>query len=321
MQKIRLVQILWILFCVGIWFVWASLQVYFFPVILPTSSSSPISKYAGDPGGFLFFTSENIARNITAKMHVMIDQLDMKNKSAHVNLDVEFLRSLANQNSSSSAFFGFQVPNRISNAAVTVNAEKPEDYGGRNDTNWSETYSTSYLLIEFPKTRLNGHVEIVLDFTWSGLFWQRSFYGYEIVFPFSNVFPSYIHNVGLPEEAINENGKLPPDETSQALFSVAKPETSTVTNTVPNSDAMTFSTKRVWYFWDMRNKTNHTMYTSSVVTMDIDMNDRKTQYERAFAFFPLFVGIGIPTMISCGTELLRLRLKEESGDNGQESVG
>ena len=219
MQRIRLVQILWILFCVGLWFVWASLQIYFFPVIFPTSSSSPISKYAGDPGGFLFFTSEDIIKNATAKSHIMIDQLDMRNNSAHVRIDIDFLRSMAHQNTSNSAFFGLQVLNHVSDADVTINGEKPETYGTRNNNiEWSETYSTSYLIIEFPKARLYGQIRVSLDFTWSGLFWQRSFYEYEIVFPFNNAFPSYIHDVGLPEEAINENGKLLPAETARCCF-------------------------------------------------------------------------------------------------------
>lgn len=316
MKKIRLVQILWVVFCVGLGFVWASLQVYFVPVIFPTSESSPISKYAGDPGGFLFFTSEDIIKNATANFHIMIDQLDMHSNSAHVNIEIDFLRSMAHQNTSNSAFFGLQVLNPISDANVTINGEKPENYGTRNNNiQWSETHSTSYLIIEFPEARLNGQIRVALEFTWSGLFWQRSFYEYEIVFPFNNGFPSYIHQVGLPEEAINENGKLLPAETAQTLLSVAKPETSIISNTMPNSDAITFSTRRVWYFWDIRNKNNPTLYASTVITMDMETNDNKIQYEQALAFFPLFVGIGIPMMVSSATELVRLRLNEQNGAN------
>jgi hypothetical protein len=310
------VQIFWWVFlCVGVWLVSVSLLVYFFPVIFPTGTSSPISKYAGDPGGFLFFSSEDIIKNTTTRFHIMIDQLDMQNNSAHVKIDIDFLRSMAHQNTSNPAFFGLQVLNHISDANVTINGEKPENYDPRNNTQWSETYSTSYLIIEFPEARLSGQIRVALEFTWSGLFWQRSFYEYEIIFPFSNGFPSYIYQVGLPEEAINENGKLLPAETAQTLLSVAKPETSTISNTVPNADAITFSTKRVWYVWDIRNKNNPTLYASTAIIMDIEINDKKIQYEQAFAFFPLFVGIGIPMMVSSATELVRLRSNEQNGAN------
>jgi hypothetical protein len=103
-----------------------------------------------------------------------------------------------------------------------------------------------------------------------------------------------------------------PEETSQTLLSVAKPEISTISGTEPDPDSITFSSKRVWYFWDVKKNSNSTLYASTAFVVDVELNSEKNQYDLALALFPLMVGIGIPTMISSATELLRLRLKESS---------
>ena len=191
------------------------------------------------------------------------------------------------------------------------NGDIPENYGEKDNITWSERHSTSYLVIGFPKANLAGHIDVGIDFTWHGLFWQRSFYGYEIIIPFSNDVWGWIHEVGLPQEVIHEEGILHPDQTSQTLLSVAKPETSTISGTLPNPDLITFYSGRVWYLWDVQKNGNHTLYASTAVVIDTEVNDKKSQYELALALFPLMVGIGVPTMISCGIEFLKLHSKEE----------
>jgi hypothetical protein len=301
--------------CVG--FLTTAVGAYFFLQVYPASTSSPISKYAENPSGFLFLTSEDIIPS-TAKFHVMIDSLDQQNDSAHVNVEIDFLRSMANSNGANSSFFVLQVLNHISNVNVGVNGDRPENLGKKNSIIWNESYSTSYLVVEFPRANLAGHIDVIIDFTWQGLFWQRSFYAREIIVPFSNNFPTYIHDVGLPEQAIHEEGILRPDETLQTLLSVAKPDQSTISGTEPSPDSITFSTRRVWYFWDVKKDSNSTLYESTAFVIDMEVNDKKNQYDQIFAAFALMVGIGIPMIISSITELLKTRSRVRS--NGQSSA-
>lgn len=303
--------------CIGL--LTTAIGVYFFLQVYPANMSSPISKYAENPSGFMFLTSEDIIPN-TTRFHFMVDNLDQQNDSAHVNADIDFFRSMANSSSSgaNSTFFVLQALNHISNVSVVVNGERPENLGKENSIIWNESHSTSYLVVEFPTANLAGHIGVTIDFIWHGLFWQKSFYAYEIIVPFGNNFPPFINDVGLPGQTIHEEGILRPDQTLLTLLSVAKPDQSTISSTEPNPDSVTFYTKRVWYFWDVKKDSNSTLYDSTAFIIDMEVNDKKNQYDQIFAVFPLMVGIGIPTIISSSTEILKTRSHGRS--NGQSTA-
>lgn len=301
--------------CIGL--LTTAIGVYLFLQVYPANMSSPISKYAENPSGFMFLTSEDMIPN-TARFHFMVDSLDQQNDSAHVNAEIDFYRSMANGTGANSTFFVLQVLNHISNVSVVVNGERPENLGKENRIIWNESHSTSYLVVEFPTANLAGHIDVTIDFTWHGLFWQKSFYAHEIILPFSNNFPAYIHDVGLPEQTIHEEGILRPDQTLLTLLSVAKPEQSAISGTEPNPDSITFYTKRVWYFWDVKKDSNSTLYDSTAFIIDMEVSDKKNQYDQIFAAFPLMVGIGIPMIISSSTELLKTRSRMRS--NGQSTA-
>lgn len=253
-----------------------------------------------NPSGLLFFTSENVINNVSSSFDLMIDQIDYMKDKANASVDINFYCTATGN--SNSTYFILQILGNVSDLKV--------NFGGNEVQNKTVYYydlsGTSYIIAKLPKLGAS-HIELSIGFTWKDMFQQRSFSEFDLIVPFSNAFPPYIHQISwLPTEAINYDGILFLDETGRTKLSVATPWTATFSGLLPNPDAITFYTNRIWHIWDMKERINHTQYVSSVVSIGVSDDSLKTVYEQSLAYFLLLLGIGIPTVISSLIELIKL---------------
>lgn len=282
----------------------------FLTILFPSYASSPVPEFAEDPYGFLFFTSEDIIQTSTSSLLFWIDELGHQEGIVSVHIYADFVRSMAKANDGNSSFFVLQVFHNISDPSVAVNGQSPEDYGKKETVITYERSATSYLLIDIPKenfTDVGDRIRLSIDFTWKGVFWRQSFYKYNLVVSFNSAFPGYINEVGLPKEAINPTGLLIPDVTGRTSLSIIRPETVTVSETMPNPDVIGFSEGKVWYVWDVKSRSNRDRYVSTAVSIDFEVDSLKMTYESSWAYFALCLGIGVPLIISSSIEYLKFR--------------
>jgi hypothetical protein len=308
--------VLAVIFGTGLLLTLGSLAYYYVPVISQSYVVSPTSEYSENPQGFLFFTSEDIVPNATSSFDLLIDELNYQQRSAHVKIWVDFF--ISDSRHGNSTFFVLQVFGNVSNLSITLNGNVPVNYGKKEAILNYDRGATSYVLVEIPSENVTGHVQAQVDFVWRDIFWRRSFYTYEVIVPFNTAFPNFIHDVGLPREAINDSGKLLPDFTSRTLLSVAKPEMAAFSGTMPNPDRVTFYSGKVWYLWDIKAGSDYSKYVSTAVTLDLEIEQFKKEYEQSYAFFALLMGIGLPLVISSVVELLKLSCSRQSEGNSEE---
>jgi hypothetical protein len=57
----------------------------------------------------------------------------------------------------------------------------------------------------------------------------------------------------------------------------------------------------------MKQRSNHHEYVSTAISIGEEVDDLKREYELSLSYFTLLLGIGIPTIISSSSELLRFR--------------
>lgn len=158
--------------------------------------------------------------------------------------------------------------------------------------------STSYLLTGVKRNKVQGSVDVRLKFLWRNVFWRRSFYEFSLVVPFNFNQEGSITDVGLPQEALNVNGILTPDSTDRTTLSIARPEGVFLSNALPNPDTMTFATGRVWYTWDIAKRSDPRRYSGTAISLDLEVNALRKEYSDSSANFYLYLGIGIPFIIS-----------------------
>jgi len=276
--------------------------------------SSPVPGYAEDPYAFLFFTSEDIVQDEESVLLFSFDQVEPGKEALRVHVWADFYRSMSEVNDDNSTYFVLQVFQKISDVDVTVGGQSPKGYSGRVMMLNPPERATSYLLIDIPTKNLTrtGRITISMRFTWKGIFWRQSFYKYSLVASFNTGFPYFINEVGLPKEAINGNGMLIPDVTTRASFSIAKPEATTISEAMPNPDVVGFSEGKVWYSWDLKKRSDRLRYSSTAVSIDIELNDLKLLYDAAWASFTLALGIGLPIIISSSIEYLKIKTQNSS---------
>jgi hypothetical protein len=306
-RKIMLAIVL-LSFSIGTVFFAISMLV-FYPTIWPSYTSSPVPESAEYPYGFLFFTSEDIILASPSSLLFRIDGLNYQEGIVSVHVFADLIRSMAKTTEGNSTFFVLQVFQKISNVSITVNGHSPEDYGKKESILPYERSATSYLLIDIPKenfTDVGDRIKVSIDFTWKGVFWRQSFYKYNLVVSFNTNFPNYINEVGLPNEAINVNGLLIPDVTSRTMLSIIRPEAAVISEAMPNPDVMTFYGGKVWCVWDVKSRSDRDRYASTAVSVDVEVDELKKEYESSWAYFTLCLGIGVPLMVSSFFEGLKL---------------
>ncbi len=307
------------IFAIGLFLTILAFQCYYFPIISKTYSVSPIPQYSANPQGFLFFTSEDVIPNVTSTYTYQIDQINWQEGSAHVAIWVDFY--LKESRKGNYTFFALQLFGNVSELEVSFDGMAPELYGtGRATTIYYEPASSSYILWEIPAERVPGHNQIKINFLWKGVFWQRSHYKYALVVSFNSDFPDYLIRAGLPAEAINENGKLLADITQKTSLSIAKPEVVTISDSTPAADKITFYTGKLWYIWDIRERSDSHNYASTAVSVDLEVDSLRIEYDQAFAYFALFLGIGAPLFISSIVELLKLYASSRRVQNDESQL-
>jgi len=288
-----------------------SLIVYY-TMIRPQHVSSPITRYTEDPYSFLFFTSEDIIQNNSSSIMFWFDPILPEEEQTHVRMDVHFFRPMYEVDDENSTYFALQTFQNVSNIDVTVNGQKPNSYGGTVKNLSYSKRATSYILIDIPTQNftIGGNIFVSLEFIWDGIFWRNSFYEYTMIISFNSGFPNFIGDVGLPEEAINDNGLLLPDITKRASFSIAKTSGITISEAIPNPDNVGFSEGKTWYSWDLKKRSDRDRYASTGVTINMVVDQSKRDYDVAWANFPLYLGIGLPIMVSSIIELLKIKFSK-----------
>lgn len=309
----RIIIVTLLLFSIGFGLVLYSI-IYLFSIINPLYISSPVPQCIEAPSGFLFFTSENIIETVRSSLLFSIDELKYQEGNVHVKIFADFFCSMSNDNNSNSTFFVLQAFHNISEINVVVNGQNPEAYGKKETTITYNRSATSYLLVDIPRENVSGHIQVFIEFTWKDVFWRRSFYKYNFVVSFNSGFPNYINEVGLPKEVINGNGLLLPDVTSRTILSIVKPDRATISEAMPNPDVIGFSEGKVWYNWDIKKRSDRNLYASTAVSIDMEIDELKKKYESSWAYFTLFLGVGIPIMISSFVQFLKLYQSTNSND-------
>lgn len=294
-----------ILFLAGLVFTICAAIIYL-TQISPSYASSPVSEYSENPYGFVFFTSKNIAPNTTSSFSLLIDELVYDKGSAHIQISADFYCSMGNSEGNST-FFALHVFGNVSDLQVGVNGQ---DCGKTASIICNENKSSSYLLIEVPKIE-EGYIQVSMSFTWKNFLWRTSFYRYELAVPFNSEIPPDINEVQLPRQVKNPNGILLLDETSQARLSVAKPDIDMSIDTLPDPDLITFYSRKVWYLWDIKQRSNHHEYVSTAVSISIEIEDLRRQYEAWLSACTFLLGIGIPLIVSSLAEFLKLRYSDK----------
>lgn len=293
-------------------------MLHYFPIIHSSYRSSPLPEYAEDPYGFLFFTSEDIIETATSSFLFSIDQVKYQEGTVHVHIFADFFLSMGNDSNGNSTFFVLQSFHNISDVSITINGQSPEDYGKKETIITYERSATAYLLIDIPREDIAGHIQVSINFIWKGAFWRHSFYKYNLVVSFNSAFPNYIHEVGLPKEAINDNGLLLPDITSRTSFSIAKPDAAGIAEAMPNPDVIGFSEGKVWYTWDIKKRSDRDRYASTAISIHIEVDDLKKEYESSWAYFTLCLGIGVPLLISSLIESIKIHYSKRVKKSSQQ---
>jgi len=299
----------------GLFFAYS--MIIYFAVIYPAYVSSPIPGYAEDPSAFLFFTSEDIIEDASSSLLFWFDHVEPQEETAYVQVYVDFYRPMSEVRDENSTFFVLQTFQNISNVDVTVNGQTPSDYGGLETVLYYPTRVTNYLLIDIPNENFTtgGHITLSLSFSWHGFFWRQSFHEYKMLVSFNTGFPSFVHDVGLPKQAINGNGMLIPDIAERASFSIADPEVATISDARPNPDIVGFSEGKAWHSWDIKKRSDRDRYASTAVSIELEVDGLKTIYESSWAAVPLGLGIGLPLLVSSSIEYAKIRYPEHIREN------
>jgi len=291
-------------------------------LLFPWPISISKSQSSLDSQGFLFFTSETINSNENGSVNISVENISLQKEEALVRLwiSVPILKT-----SNETAFFAIQVLNSISNVSVKINDWSCEDFGATQKILYypsAANCSNSYILLEIPQENITASLGFYITFLWKNMLLKSSYYEYQLIVPFNAAFPSFIDDVGLPNEVINGYGKLVFEYTSETKVSIARPEGVTISNFVPNPDHYGLSYDKIWYTWELQNRCDHTTYSSTAIVVDIEIEEMRADRERTSSFSMLFFGIGIPLIIGSIIESKKDELteaeneKEETNGNG-----
>jgi hypothetical protein len=273
--------------------------------ILPSNLTNPTPDGSNDPYGFLLFSSEDVLESTNSYLLYNIDQIDCTAGNAHVRIDAQLFRSMANIDNKSLAIFTLQLFKTASDIDITINDQELSDIGGTKQIVDYPPEGMSYIVFNVPNTEIGGSIRFTIDFIWHNAFCRYSYYEYGLVLSFNSGFPNYIYNVQLPQRAIYGNGLILPDMMSRSSVSISKPSNVVLTSS-PNVERTGFSYGQVWNSWDLKNMSDRERFASVGAIIDFQVTTLKDQYDFAVAILWLLLGIAIPLIVSSFIELLKL---------------
>ncbi len=284
----------------------AAFGALLYPRSTPTSPSQPYAQRQG----FLLFSSEALKSDLSS-LHYSIHDINYEKRCADVSVWAKL--SIMKRMNNGSAFLVLQVLGEANETSFLMNESPLENFGGNVNVTRSESEGVSYIVAEMPRTNMSDLCVVKIDFKWSRILDRVGVFKYMLVVPFNVAFPDFIHDVGLPEEAIRGDGLLIPDESLSMNMSMAKPTNSTISQILPAPDNQGFAYNKIWFNWDIKSRSDSRGFASVVISLDFESDSMKSQFETSLFYSGLLVGIGIPISVSSLLELLKIRLSKRKG--------
>jgi predicted small lipoprotein YifL len=279
----------------------------------PTDYGRPTSRF-----GFVVFSSWYVdTRTANAAVDMRVYDINIVSKSATVSVYLQFRTS---DNVSQTILFAFQIPYNFTELSVWVdmqNSKSGQGQGGGfgnsfflNKSSGLDTETGLYYFWTMVNRTKSGKYfdSISLNATMilNSVLFRKSYSTYELQSQFDAAPETPIRNQ-VPGKMISF---FTPFNSGHYLLSVAQPRNSQIQSN-PAADQLRFSTGETWYIWDMVRRSSTGDFFATGVQTDFEIVDLVRTRENTIFVSSLFLGVGLPTMISGVVELVKIPLEEQ----------
>lgn len=285
------------------------------------SYPAPTAKF-----GLVIFTSPSTRISNNGRVETKIYDIDTDTNTARLNVVCSF----DTKDDTSKLIFGMQSPYNFSSLNVHVDMQSKSTGQGRGgglgnlfflgqfqseDRKNGLFYFWVIINRYDPLFNLFDEFSFNVTMNLTELLYRKSYTTFGLIAQFDTGFPA-VPADGLPHEtAIGTFSFFTPVSSSYAL-EVAQPEHSRMEST-PGADAIIFAGGQAWYLWSLPQKRSTIDYFGMAVLTDFEMLDLVERRETSVFQDGLFLGVGLPALMTGGLELLR-ELKKEGQQKATE---
>jgi hypothetical protein len=250
----------------------------------------------------------------TSNAAVDIWMYDIRTETESITLQIR-LHFRTNQNVSEKVLFGFQVPYNFTDLSVDVlmsSTETGQGQGGDLRTQlflnssrgfdaetgldyfWGLVNSTMSPGKHFDEFTFNATM------TLNSALFRKSYTTYELQSQFDLAPESQIRT-RVPGQMISIFNPT----NSRCLLNIVQPSNSQMQSS-PSADELDFSNGETWHVWDVSRRSTLGDFFSIGILSDFEIVDLVQERENTIFQSSLFLGVGIPTLISSVLELLKV---------------
>lgn len=265
--------------------------------------------------GLVIFSSPWTRLERNAQVEMKIYDIVTTANTAELNVVCTFS---TNDTTSTKLLFGMQLPHNFSDLVVNVDMQSTSRAQGQG----GGLGNPFFLAQDRGVDKANGlfYFWVIIDRSDSSLspwdkfrfnatmtlyepLYQNSYTTFELITQFDSSFPTYPSSAApaIPAETFSY---LTPATSDNYLLEIAQPENSRMGST-PSPDAIVFSGRRTWYLWNMPENRKALEFFGMAILTDFEMLNLVDVREGLIFRDGLFLGVGVPAVMTSILELLR----------------